>query len=148
MIAQKKKVMMMQQAAPEPGGIPITGLVWDLTHNITSSGVSQIGGSVKYAAAAGDATLINGSPSSGTITPQSRAIKATGTFVYGSYTINCFVQEFKDGVWQRRLRIYAGDTVNLTSDTTTIAITYAFAANSGQTMTQAVIDASFAAEWG
>ena len=147
MMNRRRRALMMMQASPEPGGIPITGLTWELEHNINGEGKTLKSGGYKYAACAGDSQRTNGAQSIGTITPQSRTIKFTGSATSGSYTINCFIHEYKNGTWQRRLRLYAGQTVSLASDTTTIAIAYAFGSTTGQIMTQAIVAASFGAEW-
>lgn len=139
MFAQKKKVMTMGQAAPS-GGTPVTGLDWQLGKNINSSGTINNGA---FAAV------------SLRVPAQAAAAKRTGQAAYDGTDINCFLHEYdrtnaglSSNGWLKRTQLYVGDpSVTLDSRTTHVAFTFAFPSGSGKTMTQAIIDAAFGAEW-
>ena len=139
MMNKRRRALMMMQAtpAPEPGGTPITGLVWTTNTQITSTGAIS---HVYYAAATIDA-----------ITPVPAGVtkvRFTGTVSYDSATINVFVHEYEGTTWKRRLaNMNSGVEISLTATTAGVRFTFAFPSGSGKDMTQAVIDACFAAEW-
>ena len=139
MFAQKKKVMMMRQAAPS-GGTPVTGLTWNLGKQITSSGSIN---SVSYAAS----TL--------RIEPVRNKVRRTGLAEDDGATINMFLHEYtsyntglSSSGWLKRTQMYVGgDPVTLDSRTTYVAFSFAFGSTSGRGMREEIIDAAFGAEW-
>lgn len=136
-LLQRRRALMMaqQQAAPEPSGTPITGFGWTVGQLISSSGAQ---GSAKYAA------------TSNSIQRQSGVtkVKYTGATAYDGATLNIFVHEYQGSVWKRRLgNLNSGAEFALDASTTQIRFTFAFGSSSGKTMTQAIVDQCFAAEW-
>lgn len=137
-LSRRRAAMMVQQAAPEPGGTPITGLEW--TSGRTISGTNGAVNTAAYSAA----TINDRTPVPAGVT----TVKFTGTASYDGTTINVFCHEYEGATWKRRLaNMNSGAEVSLTSTTTGVRFTFAFGANSGKTMTQAIIDQCFAAEW-
>ena len=139
MFAQKKKVMMMRQAAPS-GGTPVTGLRWEIGRNLNASGqnTSATYGACTYR-----------------IEAAGTQVKRTGLASYDNVAINMFIHEYSADysglgtyAWIKRTQVFAGgEPLTLDSRMTYVAFTFAFGSSSGKTMTQAIIDAAFGAEW-
>lgn len=117
----------------------IKGLTWTIGSQITSTG-SRVGAS-------------NSSYSSA-VMASGVTVKRTGHQTDGNgINLACYVHEYKgDGSpaqtnWLRRTGLSVGSTVTLGSDCTNFRFNFAYASNSGKTMTQEIIDNYFSAEY-
>lgn len=117
----------------------IKDLTWTIGSQITSTGSRVEASNSAYSSA---------------VMKSGVTVKRTGSQTDGDgVNIACFVHEYKGSGgaaqtnWLRRTSIPVGYTVTLGSDCTNFRFNFAYASNSGKTMTQEIIDSYFSAEY-